>query len=68
MKQPCKDCPDRALHCHSACEKYAAFRAEVDAANARRREALDSLDAIITSKVHMRNAKKQPRKGRRYHG
>lgn len=22
---PCKDCPDRHLHCHSECEKYIQF-------------------------------------------
>ena len=23
---PCKDCPDRHLHCHSECEKYAEYK------------------------------------------
>ena len=30
LPSPCKDCPDRADHCHGKCEKYAAFRAKLD--------------------------------------
>lgn len=30
MTQPCKDCPDRKVGCHSQCEKYKAWRAEYD--------------------------------------
>lgn len=25
MKAPCKDCPNRKLHCHSTCKKYLKF-------------------------------------------
>ena len=25
MQPPCKDCPDRHLHCHSECDKYANY-------------------------------------------
>ena len=25
MLSPCKDCQDRALHCHSRCEKYQIY-------------------------------------------
>lgn len=32
QKPPCgKDCPDRVAGCHGKCEKYLAFRAEIDA-------------------------------------
>ena len=31
MKPPCKDCPDRVLGCHKTCEKYLAYREELDA-------------------------------------
>ena len=27
---PCLDCHNRETHCHISCEKYKAFRAEVD--------------------------------------
>ena len=36
MKPPCKDCPDRVLGCHKTCEKYLAFREEVDAEHAQK--------------------------------
>jgi hypothetical protein len=29
-KSPCKNCVDRHLKCHSTCEKYLAFRKELD--------------------------------------
>lgn len=32
MTAPCHHCPDRAPGCHSVCEKYRAYRAEMDAA------------------------------------
>ena len=30
MNGPCKDCPDREASCHGKCDKYAAYRAEID--------------------------------------
>lgn len=30
MIAPCKDCPDRVVGCHGKCEKYQAYRVEVD--------------------------------------
>jgi hypothetical protein len=27
---PCLDCPDREVGCHSKCEKYIKFRADLD--------------------------------------
>ena len=30
MTQPCYKCQDRCQNCHASCEKYAAFRAELD--------------------------------------
>ena len=32
-KAPCKDCPDRAVGCHSTCTKYQEFRKQQDAEN-----------------------------------
>ena len=29
-KFTCKNCPDRALLCHSTCEKYLTFRKKMD--------------------------------------
>lgn len=32
-KNYCKDCPDRYIGCHSMCERYKAFREELDELN-----------------------------------
>lgn len=29
MKAPCKDCKERRLKCHSACEEYFKYRCEI---------------------------------------
>ena len=36
MTAPCKDCFDRKLLCHSSCERYKAWRAELDRLSAER--------------------------------
>lgn len=64
MLSPCKDCRERKPHCHGSCDQYAAFRAACNAANARRRAELDSLDTIITSKRRMAKATASNPKGR----
>lgn len=38
MSGPCYNCPDRHPKCHSECEEYKAFRAELDEANKLRAE------------------------------
>lgn len=30
LNSPCKDCVDRTMGCHGKCEKYSAYRVEVD--------------------------------------
>lgn len=30
----CYECPDRTPECHGSCERYKAYRAEIDAKNA----------------------------------
>lgn len=35
QNSPCKDCSARALHCHSTCSRYAAYRQDIDAENAK---------------------------------
>ena len=32
-KAPCYQCPNREVGCHGKCEKYLAYRAQIDAAN-----------------------------------
>lgn len=29
MNSPCKDCPDRHAHCHSACNRYGEYAGNV---------------------------------------
>jgi hypothetical protein len=43
-KSPCKDCPDRHLHCHSECDRYKTFAKE-------KRE----LNELINKARHERN-------------
>ena len=31
MKAPCKDCAEREVGCHGKCDRYQAYRAEIDA-------------------------------------
>lgn len=50
MKQPCYQCPDREMGCHGRCERYKAYRAEVDAIKAKRKAESDIVDAIQEAK------------------
>ena len=36
IRPPCKDCADRDVGCHAKCERYLAYRTELDAINERR--------------------------------
>ena len=36
MTSPCKDCPDRHAHCHSACTKYLEYAAVFEKIRAQR--------------------------------
>lgn len=53
IKCKCKDCTKRQVGCHSTCEDYKAFRAELDAVNA---EKLKQSKAVyeITSEIAFR--------------
>ena len=31
MKTPCENCTERVVGCHGKCEKYLAYRADIDA-------------------------------------
>lgn len=53
MNAPCKDCQDRAPHCHGQCPKYAAFKAAKEAENARMREEYEAESTVIKSKLRM---------------
>lgn len=65
MTIPCgQDCPDRAVGCHSSCERYREYRAHLDARNSviqhensvlggylkKRREKIDKIMRKIKNK------------------
>lgn len=65
MQPPCKDCPERAPHCHGACERYAAYKQAKAEANARYHAEQVAIGISIDSKRHMVKARKETkRKGR----
>lgn len=64
MNAPCKDCPERALHCHGACERYAAYKQARNEANARRMAETAAADATIRGVERIAKARKGKRKGR----
>lgn len=35
--RPCFKCPDRRVLCHATCERYKAYRADLDAYNAEQK-------------------------------
>lgn len=47
MTSPCKDCPDRHSHCHSACNRYGEYAAIFEKIRAQRLAdaAADAADA-----------------------
>lgn len=55
---PCKDCPDRAIGCHSICPKYAEFKKAMDAQH-KRKEETDYIDGAI-AKLHKHRRLQRP--------
>lgn len=50
---PCKkDCPNRNQYCHSLCEAYLKFRAELDEENAKRKR--DYTDSYMIARTMKR--------------
>lgn len=47
MNAPCKNCSERHTLCHSHCEKYLKFRAELDKANEVRRKYTENRNFCI---------------------
>lgn len=45
MLSPCKDCADRALHCHSRCEKYQIYAEWCEARREKRKQEQAADDA-----------------------
>ena len=45
MLSPCKDCQDRALHCHSRCEKYQIYAEWCESRREKRKQEQAADDA-----------------------
>jgi hypothetical protein len=55
-KSPCKNCPDRAINCHSGCPKYQEFANGREVIRKERRERVDTLygmNAVRDSKIQI---------------
>lgn len=48
VTQPCKDCPDRHIGCHSTCDRYTEFCRE-------NQEQKDAIRAIRAEKIQLLN-------------
>ena len=54
MKNPCKNCEKRELKCHSSCEEYKLYRAELDSINEKRRAYNEKVSFEVYEKERMR--------------
>ena len=52
---PCQNCEDRHMHCHSECDKYKEFRAEVRRINRKRYKHNDVENYFIDKYIRRRN-------------
>ena len=60
MKATCKDCPDRAVGCHSSCERYLEAKAEHEKREADKRAyAMVNLDAREVQRRAMEKLKRR---------
>lgn len=66
VEAPCKDCPDRKLHCHEQCEIYQKYNEQMVMIRQRRLQAIKTNDAIYGAALN-RN-KSLMLKGRRRQG
>ena len=57
MKAPCKDCNERCLNCHSACEEYYQYRYEIMKASVAKYN--DSNHKAYVSEACMRMKKRR---------
>ena len=62
---PCKDCADRTVGCHGKCEKYLAYRSELDAVRAQILNEKIGADVAYHSIYHNRAVLKHTEAGRR---
>lgn len=50
---PCKDCKERVFKCHATCEKYHAWKKEVDAERAYFHKESESKDITYHGKTRI---------------
>lgn len=63
MKTPCYQCPDRHMHCHCDCPRYAEYRAEMDKQYEERKMRFIIIDTLYRP-MHKRADAWRRRKGR----
>jgi hypothetical protein len=56
-RSPCKNCPDRAINCHSGCTKYQEFANVCEERRQERKERVDNLYGLndVREKSYKKN-------------
>jgi hypothetical protein len=55
-KSPCKNCPDRAINCHSECSKYQEFAKQRETILNERKQRIDVMYGL--NEVRQRSVKR----------
>lgn len=61
MKYSCKDCTERHIGCHSTCETYKAFRAELEEKSHEQKKKTEMNQFVRDIKSHL--VRRQEHKG-----
>ncbi len=64
QKNPCYQCKDRKIWCHSNCERYREFRRAWDEAKAKQDEERKAVQETIERYTKAKDIKNKVRKGR----
>ena len=62
-RSPCYGCPDRAVGCHDRCERYQAYRAEMERVYQARRE-IAQVGFYVSEQKAKRDRQKRTRRWR----
>ena len=58
IASPCKDCPDRVMHCHSSCRAYLDYKQTLDDARQKDRGAVTHF-SDRNQRIYWRNMKQR---------
>ena len=62
---PCKDCTDRQLHCHSTCDRYKVYKAEIEQRRAAKKAEADEINFAAQVKQEVQKRYYKDKKKRR---